>query len=319
MLDDAGGLEGSVAGAMAGDTAGMQIFALKDGNVIGESRADSAGNFRLENLRPGNYALIGYSPWSFFGWGFNAVEFRNGMSHLPRRIATRAVAARDNKLLVSELLQENSPAVRFRSYGEYPIGQDADSLAAWFGWEGLTRFDVSATPATTIFSRQIRLGPGGKLVGRVHQINHRDGRPVEIERTSMLLAAGGRVLGETRCNRRGVFAFAGIRPGRYNLVAVGTDGFAAMGVDVSSGGAPGARPGQVGGYRYDYFGDRRPVADTVSLSLMHGEAVGWANHFLGEQELAEARAMPRQQRPGYCPGCRAIVVNVRVGCPHCGR
>ncbi|MGI9517180.1 MAG: carboxypeptidase-like regulatory domain-containing protein [Pirellulaceae bacterium] len=321
MLDDNGGLTGTVAGAIGGDTAGMRVFAIQGGNVISETRADNAGNFRLENVVPGNYALVGYSPWSFFGFGLNAIEYRPGAAQMPRRVVTRAVGSRDNKLQVSNLLQDNSPRVRFPIYGDYSFGEDEVSQAAWFGWEGLNRFDVPSTPATTIQSRTIRLGPGGQLTGRVHQINHRNGRPVPVENTSVVLVAGGRPLAETRCNRKGAFSFAGIQAGLYNLVAVGRDGFAATGVAVSASGGGVTSPGQRGGYRYDYFRDARGVtpADTVSLTLMHGEAVGWANHFMAEQELADARSAPRQHRPRYCHGCQAIIVNVRVGCPNCRR
>jgi hypothetical protein len=289
MLDPSGSVSGTVQGESSLDAANMKLFLLRGGFVVNQTTTSHAGNFTLAGLEAGSHTLVGYSPSAIFAFGFNAVAHRASSPNMPRRIATRAVASIGNKITVSRLIARVSPEVRFPNSGQYGFGEDAISEARHFGWQGLGRFDVAATPATTIASLPVALGNGGTLVGRVHQLHYRNGRPLPIRRTSVLLIRSGTVVAESGCDRYGVFRVAALEPGDYGLVAAGSDGFAALGIRLVGPDS-----------------DRQLPLD---LTLVEAEAIGWLNHYVTEQQFCENAAQPRPVAAPRCCEC---------GCPYFG-
>lgn len=322
MLDSGGSVLGSVSGASGSDVAGMKIFVLRDGVVVNQSTASDGGSFKLDGLSAGLYTIVGYSPSAIFAFGFNAVNYRDSCPNMPRQVTTRAIASIGNKMVVSDLISKHAPEVRFPLLGQYAIGEADISEANHFGWQGLGQFDVPATPATTIASQTIALTDGGKFSGRVHQIHNRNGRPIPILQTKMLLIESGMVVDSAGCDRFGIFKFSAIPPGDYGLVAVGSDGFSALGIQLVGSGSA-SQTGQVPQTQPESIASRRqsialvshatsqPSTPPLDLTLIQDEAIGWLNHYVTEQQFKENISQPRRvARQNYGPG---------FGTPHhCG-
>jgi hypothetical protein len=311
MLGQNGDLAGTVRGQITSGVP-LDILALKRGTVVAQTRTDASGNFRLDGLTEGAYSLLGYSPNRLFTWGVNLLAYRAEASGLPRRMDVRALDVA-NKITAGRLVQEGSPQIRFRSFGPYPFGQDDPQRSAWFGWQGLKKFPVPALRASTIQTRSIRLAADGVLRGRVHQIDHLSGRPLPVSQTKATLLEEGEIVAAADCNRLGVFEFSGLPSGNFGVVITGSDGFAALEIQVTGGldpGSAGTRP--VSGARL--ASRQRPVAagqpgPWLDVALVQPESAGWINHFLGENQFAEARAQPRLRtstRP-CCVYCRQIL------------
>lgn len=313
MLGEGGELKGHLLGGTS-DSIPMSLFALRRGLVVGQTLADSQGLFQMEGLSQGAYTFVGYTPNRFITFGLNLLEFQQNNQNLPTSITARPVNFRD-KQPICKLVQENAPSVQFAVSGVYPVEQTALGQAAHFGWAGLSEFPVDASPATTLDSREIQLGPDGLLRGRIHQIDDQTGRPLAVSQTKVMLVEQGEVVVETACNRNGEFEFTGMPTGEFGLIAFGKDGFAALGLQL-------IRNHQ-----------NSPTAATttnkmsvIDFCLIQPESTGWINHFLHENAYLEALAQPRPQKiksgpccihcqsrmpPGKHCECHALVNNVK--------
>lgn len=316
MLGEGGDLRGRITGGTR-DSVPMNLFALNRGLVVGQTQADSQGFFRIEGLREGAYTLVGYNPNRFVTFGLNLLRFQEDYPDFPHSIVARSVNFRD-KQPICQLIQENAPLVQFAITGVYPIAETEIEQAAHFGWAGLSQFSVAAIPATTLDSQLIQLGQDGLLRGRIHQIDHLTGRPLEISQTKVMLVEQGEVVVETACDRNGEFEFVGMPSGEFGLVAFGKNGFAALGIQLAR-----SQTEPIGVSQRD----TTELASTnaaphkqmtvIDLCLIQPESTGWINHFLHENAYAEALAQPRPQKASTGPCCVHCQTTITPG-EHCG-
>jgi len=328
MIGPTGEITGTVDSGSPADIGGMRIFALRDGIVVGQTTIDNFGDFRVGGMTEGSITIVGYSPNAFFAYRFNAVEYRLGTPYMIRHITTTTIAA-DNKKVVGKLIQENSPRVRFRSYGNYTFGEDDVSRASHFGWQGLAKFDVESVPATTIQARPITMLTNGRFRGRVHQTHNLSGRPVPIVQTEIKLIQNGRVVAETRCDRLGIFEFSGLASGNYGLVGVGSDGFAAIGIQLVSSRNLEVIPNRdtntnatTTTYRtvaVSKTSKSNLEGNTVDLTLVQPESIGWINSYINQQHFAEVMAQPRPVARDNCPFCNPFLSYGGARACSCGR
>lgn len=317
MLSQTGDLTGTVSNPNNADLSGMRVMALRNGRTVTQTTVNGFGDFVLSGMTGGPVTLVGYSPTSFFTFGLIAVEYRAGASHMPRHITTSPITSK-TKLAAGKLIQDNAPRVRFRLLGDYDFGEDDATRAGHFGFEGLSAFNVPSKPATTIQAQPINLSPGGRFRGRVHQMHDRTSRPVAIKETELKLLQDGRVVAETRCDRLGVFDFAGLATGEYGLVAVGADGFAAIAIQLVSpqdletipnrdsdtrNKIPNAKIRTVSTTRTRARQDIRPI----DLTLVQPDSIGWINSNLHKWRFAEIMAQPRLSAPDPCPNCNPFI------------
>jgi len=311
MLGEGGDLKGRIESGID-DSIPLDVFALNRGFIVGQTQTDSQGFFRIEGLRQGAYTFVGYNPNRFVTFGLNLVDFRKDNPNMPNSIVTRAVNFRD-KHPICKLIQESAPSVEFRIPEAYPIPQTDIDQAAHFGWIGLAEFAVAAIPATTVDSQLIRLGQDGLLRGRIHQIDHRTGRPLGVSQTKVMLVEQGEIVVETTCNRNGEFEFVGMPSGEFGLVAFGKDGFAALGVQLLQSHPEPTRHSATDSTE-DVAAEHGPQTDMslIDLCLIQTESTGWINHFLHQSAYTEALAQPRPKK-GHsgpcCVHCQKIIIS----------
>ena len=232
MLNEFNGIDGQIVGIGSP----LTVHLLRDGFVVGRSMTTADGSFRIESASPGPYTAIGYSSDAIFAYSFNAVANDGEAINMPISIQTLPITGVENNRLVAKMIQQYAPEVDFVTYDEYDVGQEKTDPAEWYGWEGLRDLTADSTPATTIRNHQVAILNDGRMIGRIHQLHHRTGRPVQIKNTRIMIIQEGVMLAETQADDSGVFEFEGLSAGSYGLVAIGDDGLMVIGLDLANGG-----------------------------------------------------------------------------------
>lgn len=289
------GLSGQVAGA----TGPVTVHLLRGGFVVSSVTSDELGNFEFETATEGVYSIVGRDNESFFAFGFLAVENTGKGVSSPLMIRTLPVFGVDNFRLIAKLISQEAPGVSFAPYGVYDIGETENDPPQYYGFEGLKNNPVIATPSTTIESQPIALLADGRFIGRIHQVENRTGRPIEVKNTTVKVIQNGELVAETQTDVNGIFEFVGLVPGYYGVVAVGADGLGATGVELVDGGNT-LVPPSTDTNNTNYKGISRVAAWSAiagsggfDCSLCDPEATGWINAFVQEEVYEQSMNQPR--------------------------
>ena len=300
MVDAAGRFEGQVMPGKSADVTNMNIFLMHMGRLVKQTTVDEDGRFVFNNVRQGAYALTGWGERGFFSFGLNILANNpNSTDNIPPNSIT--VTAFQNQTSINiDWIKYYSPQVGFRVFGRYPEGEGAKNDPALYGTLGLYNYPPSTTPATSISSHVVNRTPDGRLVGRVHQINSINGRPVDLRSTKVLLLENDSVVAATASDNFGIFEFEQVPNGSYGVLAAGVDGMGLIGITV---------------------GDEEDGSDLIDFTMIPAETVGWLNDYAIEVGYRRNLAAPRRPKPqnnnfaGGCPGCNGQA----GGCDKCRR
>lgn len=290
MVDSNGRFDGSVTAAAGADVSRMEIFLLNRGRLVKQTTLNAGGRFEFNNVSQGAYSIIGWGENGFFAFGLNILQNNpNNKGEVGNRIS--ATAFQNRTTINTDWIKYYSPQVKFRVFGSYPTGQGVDAPAALFGFEGIARNLPASVTATSISSRSVSRLADGRLVGRVHQMNSLDGRPVDVRSTKVMLFQGDIVVASTTTDNYGTFAFNDVPDGSYGLAAVGADGVGLIGIDVSSEQSP----------------ENNVSPKVIDFTMTSAETTGWLNNLAGGFAYRRALLAPRpevvKQDPIVCPGC----------------
>ena len=291
MVDQNGYFSGRINVAAQG-TASMQVILMNKGRVVIDTLSDEDGLFEFTNVKPGTYALVGWSEDSFFAFGMNILQYsREGLGKTQNSVVVNAV--QNQTTINNDWIRYFATNVRFRIFGRYIDGEGPRDPERLYGLKGLGEFHPTAFPATSIQDHPVGTTPDGRLIGRVHQINSMSGRPTDVRNTRVILTQGDNVIASTEADNFGVFEFQDIETGDYGLVAAGEDGIGCIGINVS---------GSIEGEEDDEDeedGELTVVAHPIDLALVSAETVGWIRHRAEEQ--AYTRIVTRERRPYVDP------------------
>lgn len=314
MLDRNGQFSGSVRGIDDAEVVGMTIFLMNNGRLVKSAAVQEDGTFVFTNVQRGAYSFVGWGDKAFFAFGLNIInENADADPDTPRTVD--CLAFQNETTINTDWIRYFAPNIAYRVFGRYSSEEGEDDPDHLYGFEGLTENSVPAVPATSVDGAAVTLDSRGRLVGRVHQMNSINGRPVDLRSTKVMLLKGDDVLGSTTTDNFGIFQFVGVRPGGYGLVAVGVDGVGSVGIEVAEDSDTVLDAEGVAG-----DGENIPF----DFTLVSAETVGWLNHYASEvayrQALLAPRPMPQQRQQfndPVCPNCNgAIGPN---GCPQCGQ
>lgn len=274
LIADSGELQGSVTAAEDIDVRNLPIYLLRHGRPMLSTRTDEQGEFRFSNVSSGTYSLVGFGEQALFAYAFNAIEYKESLDgKMPAEIRVRAVENRSTINL--DWIRYFAPKVEYRVYGRFESGEGTEDPARLLGLEGLSLIPPQATPATTIRDHSVALTPDNRLVGRVHQVDSINGRPVDVRNSRAILLENNDVAAATSVNNYGVFQFFDVPPGNYGLVIAGADGFGCVGIHVVE----------------DLFADEH--TGPLDVTLVTSETVGWLNNMA--HEVAYQRIVRRTQ------------------------
>ena len=306
MVDQNGRVSGQVKPAGDANIEGMAVFLMHMGRLVKQTRVDDQGMFEFTNVRQGGYALIGWGANGFFAFGMNI------LAHNPESFGrvgnTLDILAYQNKTTINtDWIQYFASRVSFRVFGRYPTGEGRDDPSSLYGVRGLYNNLPDSFPATSINSHTVTRTSDDRLVGRVHQMNSFNGRPVDVRTTQVILLEGDSVVASTTTDNYGTFEFRSVPNGTYGVLAAGVDGVGMITVNVSDSLSA-----------IDAAGEAAGASDsgTINFTMVSAETIGWLNH--RAREIAYQRGL-RRPRPQYmdgsnmCPTCN----NQPGGCAQC--
>ncbi len=293
VLNAADGIDGQVLGV----SEPMNVYLLRDGFVVSEAVTGADGTFALESASEGPYTIFGYAPDAIFAYSFLAIANDAGVTGQPLSIATLPVGGRLNGRLMVKIIGEYSPSVKFREFGVYDIGEDPADPPRYYGFAGFRSFTQPTMPATSIRHHQVAILNDGRFIGRLHAMHNRNGRPVEIVNTRVLIIQDGELIADTQVDNMGVFEIVGLPAGEYGLVAVGADGFGTIGLELINGGPNMGLPQPQTSTGYDPLyrqaSSTREIEPTrLDMALINADAMGWINAHVQEASYYTALNEP---------------------------
>ena len=298
MVDSTGRFDGRVIAGKNADTANMNLFLMHMGRLVKQTTVDEDGGFVFTNVRQGAYALTGWGPRGLFTFGLNILAFNDDAGEdMPPNSIT--VTAYQNRTTINtDWIAHYVPQVGFRVFGRYPEGEGIDDSPALYGSVGLYNNLPANSLATSISSHVVSRDYNGSLVGRVHQFNSRNGRPVDLRSTKVLLLENDSVVAATATDNHGIFKFEEVPNGSYGVLAAGVDGVGLIGITV---------------------GDEAADSNTIDFTLIPVETVGWLNDYAAEVAYHRNVIAPRRPKPqengAGCQFCN----NQAGGCDRCQR
>ena len=313
MLGPNGKLSGQVLtfdGTTFDGEDGFVVHLVQKGETIASGRTDESGRFEINGIEPGTYTITGISFDNFFAFGFNAIGFQDGASSLNANI--QCIAIPRFGTLLTDLVKQNAPKVKFRVYGQYKFEEGDDDPARLLGLDGIALRQPEAVSATSIQAHRVAIEPNGSVFGRIHQIHNMNGRPVEVKDTNVYLIRENVILARAKTNYYGVFEFRNVQPGFYGVIAAGRDGFAALAVEIVP-----SLPTPETGLNHPYGEDSpssflasitkrltnnaAPITAPFDVTLIASENIGWLNRKIHDRTYAEALADddPKVWRPAY--------------------
>lgn len=314
MLDRNGQFTGTVRGIDDAEVAGMTIFLMNNGRLVKTAAVQEDGSFVFTNVQRGAYSLVGWGDKAFFAFGANIIN-DNPDADPSTPTSINCYAFQNETTINTDWIRYFAPNISYRVFGRYSVEEGPEDPDQLYGFEGLNQNAVSASLSTSIGGTPVSLDSRGRLVGRVHQMNSINGRPVDLRSTKVMILKGDNVVDSTTTDNFGIFRFAGIRPGEYGLVAVGVDGVGSVGIQVAGSDAAVI---DAEGVAQD-GGDALPF----DFTMVSAETVGWLNHYASEVAYRQAVLKPRMQMPTtqqyadpVCPTCLGIMGP--GGCPKCG-
>ncbi|MGI9518825.1 MAG: carboxypeptidase-like regulatory domain-containing protein [Pirellulaceae bacterium] len=293
VLNPNDGIDGRVLGIAEE----VNVYLLRDGFVVGEAITGADGSFTLESASEGPYTIFGYAPDAVFAYSFLAIANDAGVSGQPLSIATLPVGGRENTKLITKLVTEYSPTVKFREYGIYDIGEEPADPPRYYGFAGFRTFAQPTLPATSIQHHQVAILNDGRFIGRLHAMHNRSGRPVEVMNSRVLIIQNGELLADTQVDNKGVFEIAGLPAGEYGLVAVGADGFGTIGLELVNGGPNMGVSQPQTSNEYDPLFRQISASQQVEptrldMAMVNPDSMGWINAHMQEASYFDAMTEP---------------------------
>ncbi len=215
---------------------GGGIRFVRNGQIRKTVMPKPDGSFSVDGLDPGVYSVIAAGPEGFFAWSIdvrggsyeltkNPSAKRTGFSKPVTRatvnVQTAAVPKRDFAQ-VRTLMRNYLPSEESTSYID---GNDVPP-------DMRNEPPSTAEAATSLKHHEIRLTADGRFLGRVRRLQPDSGRDLRIHQLNVYLIKEDQTVAQQAVAQNGTFAFVGVKPGVYSMVAVGRDGFLALSVDV---------------------------------------------------------------------------------------
>jgi uncharacterized membrane protein YgcG len=236
------------------DGSGIRVHFAQSGRVVTQLATDSAGRFETSAVSPGVYSVIAIGDRGFLA--FSVIVLPSAVETPPTADAKSGNTQFVNLQPVEESLNIDALAVgpphqtllsilnRYfpEMTGAYVDEGDFHALAGGeqgaaaplqSGMRGLMEAPPeNTTPSSTISRQALRVGPNGKIIGRIIGIQKVTGRPILVRQANVFVLQNDRVLSRASTDERGVFEMVGIRPGTYGLVVADQEGFGAIGFEV---------------------------------------------------------------------------------------
>jgi hypothetical protein len=247
----------------------IDLKLIQDGQEIESAQPldEENGTFQFSMVKPGIYSMIGFGEGGFTAFSFHVGESLDEEPENAQEDATttpfeeekaKGSAARIDMIQTCALDPKDMPmAIQLiRAFVGTSTGRDTGPVEAIEAEmeepeaaaptkapeESLapTRHPVAAPSGvshTSLAWHTVQLQPDGNLVGRILTLVPVDQAAKQVQLVApqdmqVFVLRDGQVVTRASCTEEGVFSIPDLKPEIYSFVAVGTDGFAAMTIDV---------------------------------------------------------------------------------------
>lgn len=202
-LSQNGTLEGRIASLdtstkAATGLAGLNVFFVKNNQVVSQTLTRGDGSFTAQGLTQGAYSFYAAGRNGFAAYGVYVTQPQSGSLNV-----LEATTASANYHGIQQLLQQNVPI------------QVAQSVTA------TAQSVVGGTTLTN--AKQVQL-QGGRLTGRISSLI---GPAQTVSGLQVHLIQNNESVAQVQTDAAGSYSIPDVEPGIYDIVAVGTQGFAA--------------------------------------------------------------------------------------------
>jgi hypothetical protein len=188
---------------------GVSIYFVRNGSVVRNVATNSDGRFTVDGLEPGPYAFIGSSAKGFVAYGVVVKPYDAEATAEATEFEMIAPAVSPRFVALRQIVDKFMP----RKAGV--LNQPAEIKTS------LEATEEVAAGANRVLVRD------GKLVGTVRSLMIAQ----ELADTRVFLIQNDETVANAVTNDQGSFEFTGVEPGVYDFVAIGTAGFAAIGLN----------------------------------------------------------------------------------------
>ena len=207
-LNDKGEIQGRIATINPESTeafgmTNMSVYFVRNGEVVEKTQTNTDGSFVTQSVGEGIYSFIAAGQQGFSTFGVNVVK-SEGDSHNYMEVA----AISPNLKAVQEVIANNLPKTI------------VDEIAADLS-------DVqSVKPTEFAGTNRVQLTESGLLNGRVVSLVKNN-----LEGMYAHLLQGETKIAEVGIGPNGDFSVSDLKPGIYDLIAIGQDGIAAVSIE----------------------------------------------------------------------------------------
>lgn len=308
MVDVNGRFDGIVTPGEGADIGNMNIFLMHMGRLVNQTTVDSSGRFSFNNVNQGAYGLVGWGANGFFAFGLNILA-NNPENEGKISNQVSATAFQNKTTINTDWIRDFAPKVGFRVFGVYPNGEGRDDPTSLYGLLGLYNNLPPFVPSTSISSHNVSRTSDGRLLGRVHQINSLNGRPVNVRSTKVLLLENDSVVASTETDNFGIFEFQNVPNGSFGVLAAGLDGVGLISINVAD----------TPNINADGEAFQVSTAEMIDFTLVSAETIGFLNHYANEVAYKRGLLAPRPPEPidpANQFGCQQCN-DQAGGCSHC--
>lgn len=172
--------------------ADTKVYFVRDGEVISQVYTDPDGTFDVKGLENGAYSFVVSNTEGVAVYGVNVVETADASS-------MEVVIVSKNATVAQKLIDENNAAV-----------------------------EEAVLADETVNGSNVAQLVEGELEGRLHSVY----QDVDLTNASVkVYDASNKLVAETTANAEGQYVLTGLETGYYELVASGTQGYAAFGFE----------------------------------------------------------------------------------------
>ena len=224
MLDSDGALNGSILsdqGTRDRQVAGgvqVVLIPLHDASPRTCLRADTRGAFRFKQVQPGLYAIVAFGTQGLAAHTIHVIPADDTTA------ASKPTDVDSGLTIVMTSSDRDVTKRLIRSYSSATAPSPAKKT--------YILSESSAIAVSMPADRRFHLTAEGNMAGRLHMPQSKGSQQIAWDTVNVLLVQANEIVARTMVDSQGRFSLSDLQPGHYGIVAAGSAGFAAFGLEL---------------------------------------------------------------------------------------
>lgn len=285
-----------VVDARTGEVRGVRktgLLIVQGGKVVARAETGVSGVAQIERLPAGSYSVIAIGPDGIGAFGFEVLGLASGVAIPSYRFDTLVVpsvdvaaAQRSIRAALPQPLPAAAPGIA------PPAAAPAPALVPVAMQEPIRGQGLlgSGSAASPLKGQAIMLRDGQSGIGQLLVLESATGRPVGMSHARISFLQNGREVGAAQTDVDGRCRITGLEDGYYSMVAIGANGFIAMGIRVES--VLGDTTADTAARSDEYVSLLQPPPADFSAAGAPIDAMGYAPGFVTEETVVTEELVP---------------------------